>query len=98
MFVTHANVIRYFVCRALQLPPEAWLRMSLHNGSITWLSIRPDGLVFVRELGDTGHMPANDELKNPDGSLILTKMPSKMQSWYLHESKEEDEYYGTVQS
>jgi len=97
VIVTHANVIRYFVCRALQLPPEAWLRMSLHNGSITWLSIRPDGLVFVRELGDTGHMPAHDELKNPDGSLILTKMPSKMQSWYLHEANSEDEYYGTVQ-
>jgi len=100
VIVTHANVIRYFVCRALQLPPEAWLRMSLHNGSITWLSIRPDGLVFVRELGDTGHMPANDELKNADGSLILTKMPSKMQSWYLHEAttnSSEDDYLGTVQ-
>jgi len=97
VLVTHANVIRYFVCRALQLPSEAWLRMSLHNGSITWLSIRPDGLVFVRELGDTGHMPAHDELMNADGSLILTKMPSKMQSWYLQEANSEDDYYGTVQ-
>ena len=26
LVVCHANVIRYFVCRALQLPPEAWLR------------------------------------------------------------------------
>jgi len=32
IMVFHANVIRYFVCRALQLPPEAWLRMSLANG------------------------------------------------------------------
>ncbi|OQV14371.1 Serine/threonine-protein phosphatase PGAM5, mitochondrial [Hypsibius exemplaris] len=31
IIVCHANVIRYFVCRALQLPPEAWLRMSLHH-------------------------------------------------------------------
>ena len=26
IIVCHANVIRYFVCRALQIPPEAWLR------------------------------------------------------------------------
>lgn len=97
VMVTHANVIRYFVCRALQLPPEAWLKMSLHNGSITWLSIRPDGLVFVRELGDTGHMPALDELAHPDGSLVLTKMPSKIKDWYLFEApNSEDDYYGTV--
>ncbi|KAK3888712.1 hypothetical protein Pcinc_007246 [Petrolisthes cinctipes] len=32
IIVCHANVIRYFVCRALQVPPEAWLRLSLHNG------------------------------------------------------------------
>ncbi len=26
VLVCHGNVIRYFVCRALQLPPDAWLR------------------------------------------------------------------------
>jgi serine/threonine-protein phosphatase PGAM5 len=57
IIVCHANVIRYFVCRALQLPPEAWLRMSLHHSSITWLTIRPNGLVSLRTLGDSGHIP-----------------------------------------
>ncbi|KAB7505751.1 Serine/threonine-protein phosphatase PGAM5, mitochondrial [Armadillidium nasatum] len=59
IFVCHANVIRYFVCRALQLQPEAWLRMSLHNGSITILSIRPDGRVSLKMLGDCGYMPVD---------------------------------------
>ncbi|KAI0230861.1 Serine/threonine-protein phosphatase PGAM5, mitochondrial [Lamellibrachia satsuma] len=54
--VCHANVIRYFVCRALQFPPEAWLRMSLYNGSITWVTISPSGRVSLRTLGDAGHM------------------------------------------
>uniref|UniRef100_A0A915DLK4 Serine/threonine-protein phosphatase PGAM5, mitochondrial n=1 Tax=Ditylenchus dipsaci TaxID=166011 RepID=A0A915DLK4_9BILA len=45
VIVCHANVIRYFVCRALQFPPEGWLRMSLANTSITWLVIRPSGSV-----------------------------------------------------
>ena len=31
---------RYFVCRALQFPPEAWLRISLKHASITWITIR----------------------------------------------------------
>ncbi|KAI1233022.1 Serine/threonine-protein phosphatase PGAM5, partial [Lamprotornis superbus] len=54
IFVCHANVIRYIVCRALQFPPEGWLRLSLNNGSITHLVIRPNGRVALRTLGDTG--------------------------------------------
>ncbi|CAH2295635.1 serine threonine- phosphatase PGAM5, mitochondrial isoform X1 [Pelobates cultripes] len=57
IIICHANVIRYIVCRALQLPPEAWLRMSLNNGSITYLVIRPSGNVALRLLGDSGFMP-----------------------------------------
>uniref|UniRef100_H2Y5Y9 Serine/threonine-protein phosphatase PGAM5, mitochondrial n=1 Tax=Ciona savignyi TaxID=51511 RepID=H2Y5Y9_CIOSA len=57
VIVCHGNVIRYFVCRALQLPPEAWLRLSLRHCSITWLSIRPNGRVSVKCLGDSGHLP-----------------------------------------
>ncbi|XP_029426753.1 serine/threonine-protein phosphatase PGAM5, mitochondrial isoform X2 [Rhinatrema bivittatum] len=57
IFICHANVIRYIICRALQFPPEGWLRMSLNNGSITYLVIRPNGRVALRTLGDTGFMP-----------------------------------------
>ncbi|KAM6156038.1 serine/threonine-protein phosphatase PGAM5, mitochondrial isoform 1-T1 [Rhynchocyon petersi] len=57
IFICHANVIRYIVCRALQFPPEGWLRLSLNNGSITHLVIRPNGRVALRTLGDTGFMP-----------------------------------------
>lgn len=57
ILVCHANVIRYFVCRALQFPPEAWLRLSLNHASITWVSITPNGRVILRTLGDSGHMP-----------------------------------------
>jgi len=56
VIVCHANVIRYFLCRALQLPPEAWLRMSLKHASISWVSIRPNGKVSIRGVGEAGHM------------------------------------------
>jgi len=57
--VGHANVIRYFVVRALQFPPEAWLRLSLRHASLTWLVIRPDGRVHLRAFGEAGHLPPN---------------------------------------
>jgi serine/threonine-protein phosphatase PGAM5 len=57
LLVCHANVIRYFICRALQFPPEAWLRFSLHNCSLTWIAIRPSGRVTVYTVGDIGHVP-----------------------------------------
>ncbi|XP_052891064.1 serine/threonine-protein phosphatase Pgam5, mitochondrial isoform X1 [Anopheles moucheti] len=56
IIVCHANVIRYFVCRALQYPAEGWLRISLGHASLTWVSIYPDGRVSLRTLGDCGHM------------------------------------------
>ncbi|XP_045469687.1 serine/threonine-protein phosphatase Pgam5, mitochondrial-like isoform X1 [Harmonia axyridis] len=57
LLVCHANVIRYFVCRALQFPAEAWLRMSLNHGSITWITITPSGRVYLKVLGESGHFP-----------------------------------------
>jgi serine/threonine-protein phosphatase PGAM5 len=56
IIVGHGNMIRWFLCRALQLPPEAWLRFSTFNCSITYLVIRPEGLVVARSVGDTGHL------------------------------------------
>ncbi|XP_030387518.1 serine/threonine-protein phosphatase Pgam5, mitochondrial [Scaptodrosophila lebanonensis] len=57
LVIGHANVIRYLVCRALQFPPEAWTRISLKHGSITWLTVWPSGYVTVKCLGDSGFMP-----------------------------------------
>lgn len=59
IIVGHGNVIRYMFCRALQLPPEAWLRLSILNCSITYIVIRPNGIVGARMLGDIGHIPYN---------------------------------------
>ena len=50
------NVIRYMFCRALQLPPEAWLRLSTFNCSLTYLMIRPTGGISCRMVGDIGHL------------------------------------------
>ncbi|ORC91376.1 phosphoglycerate mutase family member 5 [Trypanosoma theileri] len=59
IIVGHANVIRYLVCRALQLPPEAWLRISLPHCSITSITINGKGHVSLSCLGSAGHLPAD---------------------------------------
>ncbi|CCD18523.1 phosphoglycerate mutase-like protein [Trypanosoma vivax Y486] len=59
IIVGHANVIRYLVCRALQLPPEAWLRISLPHCSITSVIISGNGHVRVSSIGSSGHLPAD---------------------------------------
>eukprot|EP00658_Telonema_sp_P-2_P039051 TRINITY_DN27918_c0_g1_i1.p1 TRINITY_DN27918_c0_g1~~TRINITY_DN27918_c0_g1_i1.p1 ORF type:complete len:303 (+),score=47.79 TRINITY_DN27918_c0_g1_i1:169-1077(+) len=56
VIVCHGNVIRYFVCRALQLPPQAWLRMATYNCGMTHLVIRPNGRCSLLGFGDVGHL------------------------------------------
>jgi len=60
IIVGHGNMIRYFVMRALQLPPEAWLRLSPFNCSITYLVIKPSGNVSLRSFADVGHLNAEE--------------------------------------
>lgn len=57
IIVCHANVIRYFICRALQFPGEAWLRLCIANCGVTLITIQPDGLVVLEMMGDHGHIP-----------------------------------------
>ena len=57
VLVCHGNVIRYFVCRGLQFPAEAWLRFAVHNGSITVMKVNKKGDVIVTALGESGHLP-----------------------------------------
>lgn len=59
IFVSSGNTIRYLTCRALQLPYTGWTRLAAFHCAITWLEIRPDGAVVLREFGGVGHLPPN---------------------------------------
>lgn len=54
--VAHGNLIRYLVCRALQLHPATWSRLAAYHGAITWLDIDSAGAVTLREFGGVGHL------------------------------------------
>ncbi len=60
----HANVFRYWFYRALQLHPEAWLRVSLSHGSLSGLHVEqtpglptPRFSVQALRVSDDGHLP-----------------------------------------
>ena len=56
LLVCHQNVIRYFLCRALQLPPEYWLRFRGDNCGLTEIIIYPDGRISLGKFADVGHL------------------------------------------
>lgn len=50
------SVIGYFVCKLLQLPPNAWGRFRMREASLTWLTARKNGEVELHYMDDTGHL------------------------------------------
>lgn len=55
--VCHGNVIRWLVCRALRVDPEAWLGMSIANCSLTVIQVKADGSCKLVSFADSGHIP-----------------------------------------
>lgn len=59
ILVCHGNLIRYFITRALQTLPEAWINMDIHNCSISQVVIEGDGRPMLISFNDTGHLHAD---------------------------------------
>ena len=55
--VSHGNLIRYFVCRVLQIRPEAWGSMDMGNCGISKVLIKSDGWMILVSHNDVGHLP-----------------------------------------
>jgi broad specificity phosphatase PhoE len=55
--VCHGNLIRFFVCRALQVPTAAWANMLLHNAALTVIHVEEDGRRVLVSHNDLGHLP-----------------------------------------
>lgn len=59
LVVCHGNVIRSFCCRALQVPVERWLNLSVDNGSISIIRCSKSGETIVERIGECGYMPVD---------------------------------------
>ncbi len=78
VLVCHGNVIRYFVTKALGVDTQAWLGMSVANGSLTIIQVKADGTFKVLAVGDAGHIPPNLQsgLTAAEPQLVVTPAAS----------------------
>lgn len=57
LLVCHGNIIRFFICKALRVPIEAWSNFELNHCSLSIVKIKPDGKMTVVCVGEVGHIP-----------------------------------------
>ena len=57
LLVCHGNLIRYFVCRALDAPIGRWVRMNTNHCALTRIVVRGSGAVRVVSYNETSHLP-----------------------------------------
>jgi serine/threonine-protein phosphatase PGAM5 len=55
--VCHGNLIRYFVCRVLEVSVETWANMEANNCGITRCTVESDGRKMLISMNDVGHLP-----------------------------------------
>jgi serine/threonine-protein phosphatase PGAM5 len=56
--VCHGNLIRYLVCRAMEIPVLRWTRMNSNHCALTRVLIRDTGAVRVVSYNETAHLPS----------------------------------------
>jgi serine/threonine-protein phosphatase PGAM5 len=57
VLVCHGNLIRYLVCKAMEIPVIRWTRMNSNHCALTRVLIRDTGAVRVVSYNETGHLP-----------------------------------------
>lgn len=57
VLVCHGNILRYLICRALQVAPEVWNHADIHNCGISEVAIDRHGEMLLVSHNDTGHLP-----------------------------------------
>jgi broad specificity phosphatase PhoE len=57
ILVCHGTIIRYFVCRVLQLQPDAWVDMDMSNCGISVVQIKSNRRMVLVSHNDVGHLP-----------------------------------------
>jgi serine/threonine-protein phosphatase PGAM5 len=57
IIVSHANLIRYLVCRVLQVQTGAWFNMSIDNCGISEIRIEANDRMRLVSYNDVGHLP-----------------------------------------
>lgn len=57
IIIAHGNLIRYFICRALNITLDAWVNMYTYNCGISTVQIQEDGACILISFNELGHLP-----------------------------------------
>lgn len=57
VLVCHGNIIRYFICCTLDIPPETLLNMESSHCGLSTVSVEPNGRKLLIAYNDVGHLP-----------------------------------------
>jgi serine/threonine-protein phosphatase PGAM5 len=58
IIVCHGNIIRYFMLRVLQAPPELWIHADIYNCGICEIVMGGERGMYLLSFNDSGHLPA----------------------------------------
>jgi len=58
LVVAHGNLIRLFVCLALEAKPTSWLKMRINNCSLSVLIVKANWGEGLASFNDVGHLPS----------------------------------------
>lgn len=61
LLVCHGNVIRWFAARAMGADTKRWSSLDVANGSITIISVGPDGASKLAVFSDVAHVPPDQQ-------------------------------------
>lgn len=77
VLVAHGNVIRWFVSHAVVGDTRRWHTLEIGNGSLTILSVRPDGTTRLVIFSDVGHLPPSKQTWTGKGAGWGAPPPAK---------------------
>ncbi len=59
LIICHGNIIRYFICRAMDAPPDSWANLFILNCGISVVRIDEHGLMTVMSHNNVEHLPSH---------------------------------------
>jgi serine/threonine-protein phosphatase PGAM5 len=59
VLAAHGNLIRYLICRVLELPAEDWNKFGIYHCGISQVAVMPDGFLMLVTFNAIDHLPPN---------------------------------------
>ena len=75
ILVCHGNILRYLICRVLQVAPEAWINADIHNCGISEVLIETSGKMMLISHNPRSAPPSLSAATQPVPKKIRRAVP-----------------------